>query len=40
MKSYSSQLGRVHVEHFLSELLASIPVPPQDDASITGERCF
>ena len=38
MVSYSSQLARIHVEHFLSELLSSTPVPGhQDDASVTGE---
>ena len=37
MKSYSSQLARIHIEHFLSELVSSIHVPTQEDAGFAGE---
>ena len=35
MKSYSSQLARIHIDHFLSELISSVHVPTPED---TGEQ--
>ena len=39
MKSFSSQLARLHIEHFISDLLSSVPVLSQlpEDASFTCE---
>jgi hypothetical protein len=37
MKSYSSQLARIHIDHFLSELISSAHIPTQEDTAWVPE---